>query len=340
MMTTDRVDLKNRYLAAVLAFLVPGLGHFYQRRWFKGAIYSVCILTTFFWGMHLGRWKIVYFRWERGNKTVGYLSQVCVGLPALPALIQSWRYGPQEGHFGRRGSGRLSELEETIDASFRGRFVPTETGRMTSLAAGPAQGRIQLQPVPGEFGDEVRGVFTGTVAGQTDVVLQLSGPVEISPRLYASEGIPADLLDGQTDSDLPTVFVSDRRYIRCEVVDENSAFQSSAGYLEGTVPRPFWNWFEVPLEEPAKQDLHRQLGKFVELAQILTWIAGLLNLLAIWDALEGPAYGYGDEKEEEKKEKETDSDDGPPGKPSQKTPDAEKAGSGSGAAEPVGGKTQ
>jgi hypothetical protein len=35
-----------------------------------------------------------------------------------------------------------------------------------------------------------------------------------------------------------------------------------------------------------------------ELALVFTWIAGLLNILAVWDALEGPAYGYGDEEPE------------------------------------------
>ncbi|HID21513.1 MAG TPA: hypothetical protein EYP14_03830 [Planctomycetaceae bacterium] len=333
-MPTDRVDLRNRYLAAALAFLLPGLGHFYQRRWFKGTIYSVCILTTFFWGMHLGRWQIVYFRWERGNKTVGYLSQVFVGLPALPALVQSWRYGPQEGHFGRRGPGRRSELDEPIEAAFRGRFVPTGPG--STLPEGPVEGRIQLRPVPGDFGDEVRGVFTGMAAGRADVVLSLSGPVEISPRLYASEGIPAELLGDEAASDSPAVFVSHRRYVKCEVIDAESAFQSSVGYLEGTIARPFWNWFEVPLEEPAKQDLHRRLGKFVELAQILTWIAGLLNLLAIWDALEGPAYGYGDEKDDEEQQRE--SADGSSKKRPRETPEGEKADRGSGTAAPAGGK--
>ncbi|MFN9825440.1 MAG: hypothetical protein ACK58J_14935, partial [Planctomyces sp.] len=32
-----------------------------------------------------------------------------------------------------------------------------------------------------------------------------------------------------------------------------------------------------------------------DVAAVLTWIAGLLNLMAIWDAAQGPAYGYGDE---------------------------------------------
>jgi hypothetical protein len=69
------------------------------------------------------------------------------------------------------------------------------------------------------------------------------------------------------------------------------------GEIEGTVSRPFWNWFQAPLEDKALEEIHGRLGRRYALAEVITWIAGLLNLLAIWDALEGPAYGYGDEDE-------------------------------------------
>jgi hypothetical protein len=36
--------------------------------------------------------------------------------------------------------------------------------------------------------------------------------------------------------------------------------------------------------------LHPRLGKLVEVGTIYTAIAGLLNILAIYDAYEGPAY--------------------------------------------------
>ena len=36
--------------------------------------------------------------------------------------------------------------------------------------------------------------------------------------------------------------------------------------------------------------LHPRLGKWVEIGTIYTTVAGLLNVLAIYDALEGPAY--------------------------------------------------
>ena len=46
-MTSPKVDLKNRWLAVVLAFLVPGAGHLYQRRIFKAQIYFFGILGMY-----------------------------------------------------------------------------------------------------------------------------------------------------------------------------------------------------------------------------------------------------------------------------------------------------
>jgi hypothetical protein len=85
------IDLKDPRLAAFLAWLIPGLGHFYQGRTAKGVLFSVCILGTFFYGLYIGNGQVVYAstpsiltRWQ-------YLFQLGVGLPAAPALIQRQR---------------------------------------------------------------------------------------------------------------------------------------------------------------------------------------------------------------------------------------------------------
>ena len=44
--------------------------------------------------------------------------------------------------------------------------------------------------------------------------------------------------------------------------------------------------------------LHPRLGKLVEIGTIYTTVAGLLNILAIYDAYEGPAYQEYDEQPE------------------------------------------
>ncbi len=301
---SQRVELRNPYVAALLAFLLPGLGHWYQRRWFKAAVYSICILSTFFWGLHLGQWRIVYFDWQPGRRRIGYLAQVLVGLPALPALVQSWRYKSEQQaeEFTGGQPVRVETLSQPLEAHFRGRLVRFDAEKET-LTATPIEGELKLHPAQGEYGPEVRGLLTGTLDARTDVVLQLSEPVELGPRLCAADAIPAELLP-ELPADGSYVYTGRFRYVKCHVKSQEGIFQESAPYIEGTVPRPFWDWFEVPLEEDALEDLHRTLGKYVELAQVLTWIAGLLNLLAIWDALDGPAYGYGDEDEEESGKKE------------------------------------
>src|SRR3954453_7053332 len=44
--------------------------------------------------------------------------------------------------------------------------------------------------------------------------------------------------------------------------------------------------------------LHPRLGKLVEIGTIYTTVAGLLNVLAIYDAFEGPAYADADEEDD------------------------------------------
>lgn len=85
-------QLKNPGLAALLAWLVPGLGHMYQGRWAKGIIFFVCILGTFFYGIALGSSHVVYTSMRPYDQRYYYfVCQAGVGLPALPALVQAWR---------------------------------------------------------------------------------------------------------------------------------------------------------------------------------------------------------------------------------------------------------
>ncbi len=85
------VDLKNRPLAAFLAWLIPGGGHFYQGRHAKGTLYLVCILLTWMIGFSLGGYHVVYASWQPGDKRWHYFLQAGVGAAALPALIQTNR---------------------------------------------------------------------------------------------------------------------------------------------------------------------------------------------------------------------------------------------------------
>jgi hypothetical protein len=99
-MSEPTVSLRNPPLAAFLAWLVPGLGHFYQGRIGKGILYAVCILGLYAMGMIMGEGKIVFWRWVNPLNNpekfqLYYLGQFFVGLPTLPALIQGTLH-----HFG------------------------------------------------------------------------------------------------------------------------------------------------------------------------------------------------------------------------------------------------
>jgi hypothetical protein len=88
---TIQLDLRNATLAAVWAWLWPGAGHLYQRRYAKGVLFMVCILGTYFFGLTLGGGHVVYASWTKGDRRWQYICQLGVGAPALPALVQSRR---------------------------------------------------------------------------------------------------------------------------------------------------------------------------------------------------------------------------------------------------------
>lgn len=87
-----KIDLKDPTLAALLAWLVPGAGHLYQGRYGKAVLYLVCILGMFAWGLYLGGGHCVYFQWDPPSmRRYSYLCQVGAGLPALPAVVGTFR---------------------------------------------------------------------------------------------------------------------------------------------------------------------------------------------------------------------------------------------------------
>ena len=187
----ESIDLKDPALAALLAWLIPGLGHWYQGRRAKAVLYFVCIMGLFWYGVYLGGssqkcldgngtigyGRAVYFSWRPGDQRWPYLAQIGVGLPALPALVQANR------------------MVNHRKVWWNGFMAP--------------------------------------------------------PRLSASPG-------------------GDRE-------DPNA-------------------------DQPTPHDLHRQLNRYFELAGFFTMVAGLLNVLAIYDACAGPVVIEPAAKKKEKEE--------------------------------------
>jgi TM2 domain-containing membrane protein YozV len=96
------ISLKDPAVAALLAWLIPGLGHLYQGRYAKAMLFFVFILGTFVFGLYLGSsnelgWgRVVYASWRDDDQRLAYLCQIGVGLPAMPALIQANRVRNQK----------------------------------------------------------------------------------------------------------------------------------------------------------------------------------------------------------------------------------------------------
>lgn len=274
-MSQSRVPLRDPRFAAILAFLLPGLGHFYQRRYFKAALYSVCILGTFFTGMRIGHGQVVYFNWQPSeNRTYAYLCQFWVGAPALPALVQS--------QFRGLDDFSPNYVPRHFEASFQGMLTKS------SVADGKVTGTIDLQPQQPDAPRKWAGKLTGTLETK-DGPVKIEGqvtPGSLEPRIKASSR--RKLMGGTFDGHI-----------------DGQPDRTISGQLEGSVPRPLWDWYEVPLQETRSNDglgdqseldrAHYELGSRFELGVVFTMIAGLLNILAIYDALEGPAYD-GDEE--------------------------------------------
>jgi len=89
------IDLRNRYLAGLFAWLVPGLGHFYQDRFHKAVLFFLCIVPTFVLGCVLasgpevGAVRNVYWSWRPGDMRFWWLAQAPMGVAAIPSWIQA-----------------------------------------------------------------------------------------------------------------------------------------------------------------------------------------------------------------------------------------------------------
>jgi hypothetical protein len=144
------VDLRNRPLAAFLAWLIPGAGHFYQGRKTKGALYLVCILSAWILGFALGGGHVVYASWQPGDKRWHYFLQAGVGAAALPALIQGnhmrkhTEFGETQKHYEPLWGGFMappirpvieSEADE-VSAWYARRGAGYEMGTWYTVIAG------------------------------------------------------------------------------------------------------------------------------------------------------------------------------------------------------------
>lgn len=131
------IDLREPKVAALLAWLWPGAGHIYQRRYGKGILFMVCILGTYIFGLAMGGGHVVYASWKKNDRRWQYICQLGVGTPAFPAIVQSVRVRSgkdpffTEGYYqyvnaGMGSSGRIEPIDSLEDAIPNGGNVYVE----------------------------------------------------------------------------------------------------------------------------------------------------------------------------------------------------------------------
>jgi hypothetical protein len=117
-----QIQLKDPFVAGVLAWLVPGAGHFYQGRYAKAALYFICILGTFVYGLYIGGsnkvgWgRAVYFSFRPNDLRLPWLCQIGVGLPTVPMTLVQWKLQDKPLFDGFMAPPAL-RLPETTDST-------------------------------------------------------------------------------------------------------------------------------------------------------------------------------------------------------------------------------
>lgn len=260
-----RWEERSVVVALILAILVPGLGHLFQGRVLKAMIYFFGILGLFIWGVKLGEGVVVYNMPDRGSPsrlTLHYAAQLGAGLIAYPALWQPKRMLQENNHTS-------SKLDQPLHASFHGRLTAVDN----DTKGGELVGTVDFKPEPSDFGSETKGTFTGTLDGQP-ITLTLAGGFFLDKPIAAGFN----------------------RRLKCGVAGDVDGSPAAGRMIVGSIPRSIMDGYGMPPELDQLTEITGRLGKLHELALVFTWIAGLLNILAIWDCVQGPAYGIGDEQ--------------------------------------------
>lgn len=258
-----KVDLKNPVIAGLLAFLCPGAGHFYQKRFFKAFVFAIGIWGSWWTGMAMSDWKALQapaMGDHRAAVVLKFGGQAGVGTPGLWALYQAERYYD-------KSNAPSSTIPHPQEYPLTGQ-VEFRDGDLAR--SGAITGTLSLAPTQGDFGPAITGQFVGTLEGEA-ITVELGKNISLDKPVCSDRQAP----------------------VSATVINDKG---EHIGSLQGTIPRPFFNWFACPLDQDEEAEWHRDRGKYQELAMVFVWVAGLMNLLAIWDAVEGPAYGYNDEE--------------------------------------------
>jgi len=84
------IDLRDPGVAALLSWLVPGLGQLYQGRRLKGRIFMAALVGILLLGLWIGGGKVAYCQWRPGARRLEFVGQAGIGAVAIPAVLQAW----------------------------------------------------------------------------------------------------------------------------------------------------------------------------------------------------------------------------------------------------------
>jgi hypothetical protein len=135
--------------AAVLSYLVPGLGQIYQGRVGKGALFLVCLYSLFFYGMYLGHGENVYLPDSDTKQNVvvswkplgdvenrpHFAGQFWIGMAAWPAILQYSKYEKNDPKPPLRGWMR-SPTEDELNKLQRDGDKRWDLGWVYTVVAG------------------------------------------------------------------------------------------------------------------------------------------------------------------------------------------------------------
>ena len=135
-LTPPLPPVKLDFVAALLSYLVPGLGQMTQGRVGKGTLFLVALYALFFYGMSLGSFQNVYLpdnhRDDKGGgiNRLGadlytrfqFVGQFPIGMASWPAVYQYCVYKPdaKTEPLSIRGFQRAPDLDQLNDLQRNG----------------------------------------------------------------------------------------------------------------------------------------------------------------------------------------------------------------------------
>lgn len=124
------IELRNPLLAAVLSWLVPGLGQLYQGRRFKGTLFMASLLFTLVAGLWIGGGRVVYAAWWPGEPRLAFIGQAGIGAVAIPAVLESFRLhgAAKEPHAVAAMFAPPLKPGQLVTPAYAARLVRTDPG--------------------------------------------------------------------------------------------------------------------------------------------------------------------------------------------------------------------